>query len=410
MVHNVPFDESPYPGKEDQMGKLALYSAVGEEITHFDVDVEAATLTRRGSIAVPANVQYAWTHPSRRQLYVASSDRGSAHDKKPAASNHLTALRIDPVTGALSQQGPDVALPHRAVHICVDGAGRFVLSAHNVPQPGITVHRIESDGSLGERVQQPNALEYGIYPHQVRVMPSDGAAILVDRGNDAEHGKAEDPGALRIYRMSDEGVFSDPDVIAPNGGYGFGPRHMDFHPTLPWAYVSLERQSQLNVYRCTERGMAHEAAYTRDLLADRANVKPRQLAGAIHVHPNGRCVYVINRNNGTVDFRGRPVFNGGENHVVVFAIDPTTGEPTLLQHADTHSYHVRTFAIDPSGRLLVTASITPLAVRRGDDVEIVPAALSVFRIGEDGRLTFVRKYDVPTEGKVHYWMNIVEVG
>jgi adenine-specific DNA-methyltransferase len=46
-------------------------------------------------------------------------------------------------------------------------------------------------------------------------------------------------------------------------------------------------------------------------------------------------------------------------------------------------------------------------VRRGDKVETVPAALSVFRIGEDGKLTFVRKYDVPTDGKTHYWMNIV---
>lgn len=391
------------------MKKLALYSAVGNEITQYDVDVEGALLTRRASIKVPSNVQYAWFHPSRRQLYVASSDRGSAHDKKPAASNHLTALSIDSETGALSRHGSDIPLPQRAVHICLDGAGRFVLSAHNVPTPGITVNRINADGTLGECVPQPNALDYGIYPHQVRVMPSDGAAILVDRGNDAEHGKSEDPGALRIYRMNDDGVFSDPDVIAPNGGYGYGPRHMDFHPTQPWAYVSLERQSQLYVYRCSERGMAHEASYMRDLLADRGHEKPRQLAGTVHVHPNGRYVYVINRNSGTVDFRGQPVFNGGENHVVVFEIEPETCEPTLLQHADTHSYHVRTFALDPSGRLLVTASITPLAVRHGDEVEVVPAALSVFRVGDDGRLTFVRKYDVPTHGKVHYWMNIVEL-
>ncbi len=391
------------------MAKLALYSAVGEEITHFDVDVDAATLTARGTIKVPANVQYAWFHPSRAQLYVASSDRGSAHDRNPASSNALTALSVDAHTGALSQHGPDAPLPHRAVHICLDSNGRYVLSAHNVPKPGITVNRINADGTLGEGVHQPHALDYGIYPHQVRVMPSDGAAILVDRGNDAEHGRPEDPGALRIYRMSDDGVFSDPDVIAPNGGYGYGPRHMDFHPTQPWAYVSLERQSQLYVYRCGERGMEHEPAYTRDLLADRAHEKPRQLAGTVHVHPNGRFVYVINRNNGTVDFRGQPVFNGGENHVVVFAIDPKTGEPALLQHADTHSYHVRTFALDPSGRLLVTASITPLAVRRGDAVETVPAALCVFRVGADGRLTFARKYDVPTHGKVHYWMNMLEL-
>ena len=67
------------------MAKLALYSAVGEALTHFDVDVDSATLTRRETISVPANVQYAWAHPSHRWLYVASSDRGSAHDKKPAA-------------------------------------------------------------------------------------------------------------------------------------------------------------------------------------------------------------------------------------------------------------------------------------------------------------------------------------
>jgi 6-phosphogluconolactonase len=39
----------------------------------------------------------------------------------------------------------------------------------------------------------------------------------------------------------------------------------------------------------------------------------------------------------------------------------------------------------------------------------VPAALSVFRIGDDGRLDFVRKYDVPTDGKVHYWTGMVEL-
>lgn len=391
------------------MGKLALYSAVGEAITHFDVDVDNAVLTRRDTIRVPANVQYAWPHPSHRFLYVASSDRGSAHDKKPAANNKLTALRIDPASGALAQHGVDADLPSRAVHICLDRAGRFILSAHNVPRAGITVNRINPDATIGARIEQPRALDYGIYPHQVRVMPSDRAAILVDRGNDAEAGTPEDPGALRIFPMDEQGVLSQGDVIAPNGGYGYGPRHMDFHPTLPWAYVALERQSRMIAYRISANGIDHAPICTHDLLADRANEKPRQLTGTVHVHPNGRFVYFINRNNGTVEQQGARVFHGGENSVVVFAIDPATGGLTLLQHADTHSYHVRTFAIDPSGRLLVTASITPLAVRRGDRVEVVPAALSVFRIAGDGTLEFVRKYDVPTDGKVHYWMNMIEL-
>jgi len=35
------------------MKQLALYANVGPELTHFDVDVDAATLTRRGSVTLP---------------------------------------------------------------------------------------------------------------------------------------------------------------------------------------------------------------------------------------------------------------------------------------------------------------------------------------------------------------------
>jgi hypothetical protein len=47
---------------------IALYSAVGDELTHFDLDVEAATLSKRATITVPAGVS-TWPHPSHRFLY-----------------------------------------------------------------------------------------------------------------------------------------------------------------------------------------------------------------------------------------------------------------------------------------------------------------------------------------------------
>src|SRR5690606_18819218 len=140
-------------------------------------------------------------------------------------------------------------------------------------------------------------------------------------------------------------------------------------------------------------------AYTCDTLADRANEKPRQLAGTIHVHPNGRFVYVANRADHAVDHARQKVFGGGENSIAVFAIDPATGEPRLVQHADTRSYHVRTFAFDPTGRLMVAASIKAMKVRDGDGVKTVPAAMTVFRCGEDGRLEYVRTYDVESGGR-----------
>ena len=47
-------------------GRVALYSAVGDELTRYEVDVEGAALARRETVRLPAYAQYAWPHPSRR--------------------------------------------------------------------------------------------------------------------------------------------------------------------------------------------------------------------------------------------------------------------------------------------------------------------------------------------------------
>ena len=46
-------------------------------------------------------------------------------------------------------------------------------------------------------------------------------------------------------------------------------------------------------------------------------------------------------------------------------------------------------------------------VRDGDNVRHVPAGLTVFRIGSDDRLNFVRKHDVELGGKFQWWTGFV---
>ncbi|HSV77709.1 MAG TPA: beta-propeller fold lactonase family protein [Ramlibacter sp.] len=385
--------------------RVALYSAVDDVLTHYEVDVEAGTLSRRASLRMPAKVQYAWRHPGLPCLYVTTS---SAGPRVPSDHNHVTALAIAP-DGSLAPLGNSQPLARRAVHMCVDPTGRFTLNGHNFPASGITVHRIQADGSMGGEIPQPEPLDFGIYPHQVMVFPSGRTALIVDRGNKAQGGKPEHPGALRTFGF-DGGLLSTGQVVAPNGGYGFGPRHVDFHPTRPWLYASDERFNRLYMFRCDNDRLEPMPAFTRDTLQSPADVRPRQLAGAIHVHPSGHWVYLANRADHAVAEDGSKVFAGGENNIAVFRIDPATGEPTLLQHADTQSFHVRTFACDPGGRLLVTASIKALATRNNGELETVPAALSVFRIGPQGRLEFLRKYEVETSGaQLQYWMGMVSL-
>jgi 6-phosphogluconolactonase len=385
--------------------KPRLCASVGPQLTHYDIDVENATLTRRATVTLPANVHYAWPHASRQYLYVASSDSASGIGGVVGDQHHVSAFRIDAATGALSPHGAPIPLPSRPIHMTSDVPSNNLLVAFSNPS-GVKVYRVNPDATPGAEVAQQEPIDPGIYGHQVRVSPDNRIAILVTRGHDAAAGKPEEPGALKIFQYRD-GLLTGEASVAPGGGYGFGPRHLDFHQTRPWVYVSLERQNRLDMFAIDGGRMSPEPLFRKGTLAEPGNIRGRQAAGTIHVHPNGRYVYVANRASSTVGEGAARVFAGGENTLAVFEIDPATGEPNPIQHIDTHGIHCRTFHIDPSGRLLVAAHIMGLPVENGGEVRTVPACLSLFRIDNDGKLDFVRKYDVDVGDQQMFWMGMV---
>jgi 6-phosphogluconolactonase len=380
------------------MSKTVYYASIGPSLTLFDIDVESAALIKRGTVTLPANIQYAWPHPSRRYLYVVSSNGGPG---VTGDKHYASALLIDPATGALRLHGNPASLPSRPIHTSVDASGEYLLTAYNNPSH-VTVHHIGADGTVGSPIVQSEKLDTGIYAHQVLAMPSNRTVILVTRGNNPEDGKPEDPGALKTYSF-DKGVLRNVASIAPGTGLGFGPRHLDFHPGKPWVFGSIERQNKLYVYKLDDRtGIAREPMFIKDTLSNPASRAP-QGAGPIHIHPNGKFVYVTNRTFPASGPGARVVSSGGENSVAVFAIDQTTGEPNLIQNIDGRCIQLRTFGIDPGGQMLVVAGTMSLA----DGT--LPAGITVMRIGDNGRLTFVRKYAVDVGEFQQFWSGAVKL-
>jgi 6-phosphogluconolactonase (cycloisomerase 2 family) len=382
--------------------KTVYYASIGPELILFDLEIGSAELIKRSSVTLPATIQYAWPHPTHHFLYVVSSNGGPAlmGDK-----HYASALRIEPDTGTLSLHGDPAALPSRPIHASVDANGEYLLTTYNNPS-NVTVHRLKADGTIGAAVAQPGRLDTGIYAHQILTTPSNRTVTLVTRGNDAGSDKREDPGAIKTFTFND-GVLTNLASIAPGNGLGFGPRHLDFHPSQPWAFISIERQNKLYVYKLdANTGLAREPIFIKDTLPA-SNATVRQAAGAIHVHPGGAFVYVTNRASDVTDHEGKMVFAGGENSVAVFAIDQASGEPKLIQNIDGRGIQLRTFAVDPSGRILIAASIMPLPVREANGVGTLNAGLTVYRIGGDGRLEFVRKYDVDTGKQQQFWSGMV---
>ena len=408
-AHSNPDGKSA--GKKPGSGKVVLYAAVGPEFTRYEVDLESATLVKRESITLPANVQEVALHPSKRYLYVAWSNGGPSslppNSPAPAGSQHgLTAFRIDPGTGSLLPHGKPISLPSRPIHVTTDVPGTHVLTAYNNPS-GVTVHRIEPDGTIGSQVKEPDSLDVGVYAHQVRVEPSNEMVIFMTRGNGPTPTKAEDPGAIKLFTYKD-GLLANRGSIAPGGGFNFQVRHLDFHPTQPWVFVSLERQDKLEVYEMLKDGtLNNEPSFTKSTLGTPAMFgQVRNWGPSTRIRMADLCTWPIER-GGTTESEGKPVFVGGENSIAVFSINQDTGEPTLIQNADTRGIHTRTFALDPSGKILVAGNMMELPVRGKDGIKTVPASLAIFRVRSDGKLDYVRKYDLNVGDRNMFWMGMI---
>src|SRR5260221_10883665 len=106
-------------------GKLALYANVGADLARYDVDVAGAELVKRETVTLPAAVQYAWPHVSRRFLYVATSSSAPGYGTAGTMHN-ATACRIVPARPELAPHGAPIKLPTRPVHIRTD------IPSHNL--------------------------------------------------------------------------------------------------------------------------------------------------------------------------------------------------------------------------------------------------------------------------------------
>lgn len=385
-----------YPWRTDA---LVLYTAIGPELICQQVDRADLSLHHVSRLTLAAPVQYVWPHPNRNLLYVACSNRPISSDD----NLHLLAtVEVDERDGYMRLLAA-VPLPTRPIHLTLDAHARHALVVYNAPAH-ITAHALDPNGVAGGAMPQAPRPHVGVFPHQVLMLPSGASAVLVARGNHAAPGRAEEPGSFEFLKF-EGGRLSHATTVAPDGGRGFGPRHLAFHPGGRWAAVSVERHNELHIYAVEHDRFAPAPAFRVSTLAVSGTDSHDQLSGTVRFHPDGRFLYIVNRHDTAVYGDGRVPSDPDGNNIAVFAFDADSGQPSLLQHAPTDSVHVRTFSFDASGGLLVAASILPAWVRRGDAVSRVPARLSFFRVDE-GRLALARVHDMDNEHLNLFWSHL----
>jgi len=193
-----------------------LYASIGTQFSWYLPDLAAHKLDFISSKGFDSNIQYVWAHPQKDIIYLALSDGGPG---KRGSYHSILARAIDRKTGEPAILGPKQRLPYRPIHLSTDERGENLFTAYNNPS-SMSVHKIETNGNIGDTRIQLSKDQAGIFGHQVRITPDGKIMILVCRGYDATDTTSEQPGCLKIFDRTD-GEICHTKTISPFGGLGF---------------------------------------------------------------------------------------------------------------------------------------------------------------------------------------------
>ena len=350
-----------------------VYVSNGEDgnISIMKLNPDTAELELINKVPAGQKVMHMAVSPDDRLLYA------SIRSEPFSAVTYL----INPQTGNLTQISKD-SLPANMVYISVDQTGRYLLSvSYNGAK--IAVNPIGPNGTV-----QPNPVQIistGEKPHAIR-------SDLTNRFVYVPHLGTSQIKQFLFDEKNGTLIPNNPDAVYTKENAG--PRHLEFSPDNRFVYVSNEIDGTVYSYKLNNKtGILTELqrinampvdlnlqSTTKDNTTTTAtnDRKPTNLGVAdIHITPNGKWLYVSERNSSTV---------------AAFAVDNQSGALTHIENYDTEKIP-RGFNIDPRGNFLLVA---------GQE----SGYLSIYEINQDtGELTHLNRYE---SGKGPNWIEIVE--
>lgn len=298
----------------------------------FTFDSESGVASEPQLAAEATNPSFLAVHPSGQYLYAV----GEIGRFQGRSSGSVSAYAVEARTGKLSPLNSQPSGGGGPCHVAVHPMGGHVLVA-NYGGGSISALPVLEGGGLGpatgfvqhvgSSVNKPR--QEGPHAHWVGFSPDASLALTADLGLDR----------ILLYRLDQASGRLDPhnpaSASVPAGG---GPRHFAFHPARPWAYTNNELTSSVTRFKWDSRAGVLDPVQTISTL-------PHEVQGnttaQIVVHPNGRFLYVSNR---------------GHNSIVVFSIEPRSGQLTAVGHVPTLGKTPRNFNLDPTGRWMVVAN------------------------------------------------------
>jgi 6-phosphogluconolactonase len=310
-----------YHGAADA-GQSVLYASGYDPNIHvFSIDSVTGALGQTSSItSFGTSPSFLAVSPNGANLYAVDENEGGA----------VGAYTIDPATGALTFLNDVSSGGANPAYVSVDHTGKYVF-VPNYDGGTVSVLPVLPGGKLGSALQ---TLTVGIYPHMTLIDPSNRFVLVPCKGSDY---------VAQFVFDAATGMLS-PNAVAPTvaTAVGAGPRHAAFHPSSKLVYLINETNSTLSAYGFdnTTGTLILPAIDTQSTIPAIGPDATGNTAAEVWVHPSGRWVLGSNR---------------GDDSIVVFAIDATTGRMTWQQRMPAGGASPRDFTFDLTGSLVYAA-------------------------------------------------------
>lgn len=311
------------------VGSYASAEESGVEV--FSFDEQTGKLTKSDEYIGLRNPTFLNVDVEKKQLY-AVSEMVNADGSK---SGEVVRFHIDPQAGTLqlAERIPSTALT--TCHVQRDAQSQYltVTSYHG----GMTaLISLNEDGSLHEVTDIVQHVGTSVDPErQDRPHPhssfysKDGKYLYIqDLGLDKII-------CYRIDQTNGKFVKQNETLLQP----GSGPRHLVFHPSLPYAYVINELNSTVTTFSYDESNGELTTIQTISTL-------PEDFAGEngcaeITMSSDGKYVYGSNR---------------GHDSIVVYEVNADNGQLAVKQYVSTEGGHPRHFALTPNEQHVLVAN------------------------------------------------------
>lgn len=319
FVCNLMFAQNTYLF----VGTYTQKESEGVYIFQFDTDKGSLT-----PISITKNMQnpsFLTISPNRKFVYVVEE----------TAKGKVNAFRFEEKSGQLTLLNTQSVNGDYPCHITIDKTGKWVIVG-NYGSGNFSLFPVQADGSLGKATQSIQhegksinlSRQEAPHVHSINIGKNNKDVFVLDLGIDK----------IMSYQLDSKiGKISAANTPFTEVKAGAGPRHFAFHPNKAYAYAILELNSTIVSLHYKDSKLTQ--FQTISTLPE--NYKEENSCADIHISSDGKFLYGSNR---------------GHDSIVVYSINPQTGQLTFIQHQPVQGKTPRNFVIDPSGNFLLVAN------------------------------------------------------